>query len=143
MNIHVASYLNWSHKSIKFRAMYKKIYTYSSILTFIVGQPLLFFNPKLGTTIFLGVLAPIIMSYVNVQVITKLSREQGNEMTFRFNIAQFIFKTIFLCLITFVGVKIIELNFKIFVPTLCLTWFVFHLLEGLYTNDLIKKRMDK
>ena len=139
----MASHLDWSHESVKFRAMYKKIYTYSSIITFIVGQPILFFNPKLGTTIFLGVLAPIIMSYVNILVITKLSREQGNEITFRFNIAQFIFKTIFLCLITFIGVKIIQLNFKIFVPTLCFTWFVFHLVEGLYTNDLIKKSIYK
>ena len=139
----MASHLDWSHESVKFRAMYKKIYIYSSILTFIIGQPLLLFDPKLGTIIFLGVLAPIIMSYVNILVITKLSREQGNEITFRFNIAQFIFKTIFLCLITFIGVKIIQLNFKIFVPTLCFTWFVFHLVEGLYTNDLIKKSMDK
>ena len=139
----MASHLDWSHESIKFRAMYKKIYTYSSILTFIVGQPLMFFNPKLGTIIFLGVLAPIIMSYVNILVITKLSREQGNEITFRFNIAQFIFKTIFLCLITFIGVKIIQLNFKIFVPTLCFTWFVFHLVEGLYTNDIIKRSINR
>ena len=139
----MASHLDWSNESIKFRAMYKKIYTYSSILTFIIGQPLLFFNPKLGTTIFLGVLAPILMSYVNVLVITKLSREQGNEITFRFNIAQFIFKTIFLCLITFIGVKIIQLNFKIFVPTLCFTWFVFHLVEGLYTNDIIKRSINR
>ena len=130
------------HEFVKFIAMYKKIYIYSSVLIFIIGQPLLFFNPKLGTIIFLGVLAPIIMSYVNITVITKISREQGNEMTFRFNIAQFIFKTIFLCLVTFIGVKIIELNFKVFVPTLCFTWFVFHLVEGFYTNDLIKKSMD-
>ena len=123
--------------------MYKKIYAYSSILTFTVGQPLLFLNPKLGATIFLGVLAPIVMSYVNVIVITKLSKEEGNEMVFRFNIAQFIFKTIFLCLITFIGVKIIELNFKIFVPTLCFTWFIFHLIEGFYTSNLIEKSMDK
>ena len=139
----MTGHLDWSHETVKFRAMYKKIYTYSSILTFIIGQPLLFFNPKLGTTIFLGVLAPITMSYLNIIVITKLSKEQGNEMTFRFNIAQFIFKTIFLCFITFVGVKTIELNFKIFVPTLCFTWFVFHLVEGFYTNDLIKKSVDK
>ena len=91
----MAGHLDWSHESVKFRAMYKKIYIYSSILAFIIGQPLLLFNPRLGTTIFLGVLAPIIMSYVNIIVITKLSKEQGNEMTFRFNIAQFIFKTIF------------------------------------------------
>ena len=139
----MAGHLDWSHESVKFRAMYKKIYIYSSILTFIIGQPLLFFNPKLGTTIFLGVLSTITMSYLYFIVITKLSKEQGNEMTFRFNIAQFIFKTIFLCFITFVGVKTIELNFKIFVPTLCFTWFVFHLVEGFYTNDLIKKSMDK
>ena len=139
----MASHLDWSHESVKFRAMYKKIYTYSSIITFIVGQPILFFNPKLGTTIFLGVLAPITMSYLNIIMITKLSKEQGNEITFRFNIAQFIFKTIFLCLITFIGVKTIELNFKIFVPTLCFTWFIFHLVEGFYTNDLIKKSVDK
>ena len=139
----MAGHLDWSHGSVKFRAMYKKIYIYSSILTFIIGQPLLLFDPKLGTLIFLGVLAPIIMSYVNIKVITKLSKEQGNETTFRFNIAQFIFKTIFLCLITFIGVKVIELNFKIFVPTLCFTWFVFHLIEGFYTNDLIKKSMNK
>ena len=139
----MAGHLDWSHESVKFRAMYKKIYIYSSILTFIIGQPLLFFNPKLGTTIFLGVLAPIIMSYLNTIVITKLSKEQGNEMAFRFNIAQFIFKTIFLCLITFIGVKTIELNFKIFVPILCFTWFVFHLVEGFYTNDLIRKSVDK
>ena len=139
----MADHLYWSYESVKFRAMYKRIYVYSSILTFIIGQPLLFFNPKLGTTIFLGVLAPITMSYLNIIVITKLSKEQGNEMTFRFNIAQFIFKTIFLCLITFIGVKTIELNFKIFVPTLCFTWFVFHLVEGFYTNDLIKKSVDQ
>ena len=138
----MADHLDWSHEYVIFISMYKKIYTYSSILTFIIGQPLLFFNPKLGTTIFLGVLAPITMSYLNIIVITKISKEQGNEMTFRFNIAQFIFKTIFLCLITFIGVKIIELNFKVFVPTLCFTWFVFHLVEGFYTNDLIKKRVD-
>ena len=131
-----------SYEPVKFRVMYKNIYIYSSVLTFIVGQPLLFFNPKLGTTIFLGVLAPIIMSYVNILLLTRLSKEQGNEITFRFNIAQFIFKTIFLCLITFIGVKIIELNFKVFVPTLCFTWFVFHLVEGFYTNDLIKKSVD-
>ena len=135
-------HLKCLYELVKLRAVYKKIYIYSSVLTFIVGQPLLFFNPRLGTIIFLGVLAPIIMSYVNIVVLTKLSREQGNEITFRFNIAQFIFKTIFLCLITFIGVKIIELNFKVFVPTLCFTWFVFHLVEGFYTSDLIKKSVD-
>jgi len=138
----VISRLDWSHESIKFGVMYKKIYMYSSVLTFLIGQPILFFNLKFGATIFLGVLVPIAMSYINILVITKLTKEQGNTVTFGFNIAQFIIKTIFLCLITFLGIKILGLNFKIFVPILCLTWFVFHLIEGFYTSDLIKKNID-
>ena len=70
----MAGHLDWSHESVKFRTVYKKIYIYSSILTFIIGQPLLFFNPKLGTTIFLGALAPITMSYVNIIVIMAVKR---------------------------------------------------------------------
>ena len=42
---------------------------------------------------------------------------------------QFIVKSIFLCSLTYLGVKIIKLDFRIFVPLLCLTWFVFHLVE--------------
>ena len=122
--------------------MLKKIYIYSFLLIFLIGQPTLFYYPEIGSIIFLGVLTPIAMSFINILIINKLSKEQGNEVTFRFNIAQFIFKTVFLLLLTFIGIKIIGLNFKIFVPTLCLTWFVFHIIEGFYTNTMIKKAIN-
>ncbi len=119
--------------------MYKQIYWYFCILTFIIGQPLLFINFNAGASIFFGMLTPAIMSYVNIQIIEKLSKERGNLMAFGYNMIQFIVKTIFLCSLTFLGVKIINLDFRIFVPLLCLTWFTFHLVEAFFTNDLIKR----
>ena len=119
--------------------MYKPIYWCFCILTFIIGQPLLFINFNAGASIFFGMLTPAIMSYVNIQIIEKLSKEKGNLMAFGYNMIQFIVKTIFLCSLTFIGVKIIHLDFRIFVPLLCLTWFTFHLVEAFFTNDLIKR----
>ncbi len=119
--------------------MYKQIYWYFCILTFIIGQSLLFINFNAGASIFFGMLTPAIMSYINIQIIEKLSKEKGNLMAFGYNMIQFIVKTIFLCSLTFLGVKIINLDFRIFVPLLCLTWFTFHLVEAFFTNDLIKK----
>ena len=79
------------------------------------------------------------MSYLNILVIEKLTIERGNVIAFGYNVFQFIIKTIFLCSLTYVGVKVVELNFKIFIPVLCFTWFVFHIIEGFFTNNLIKK----
>ena len=118
---------------------YKNIYWYFCILIFVVGQPLLIIDFNTGASIFLGMLAPAIMSYINIQFIERLSKEKGNLMAFGFNMMQFIIKSIFLCSLTYLGVKIIKLDFRIFVPLLCLTWFVFHLIEAFFTNSLIKK----
>tara|TARA_B100000902_G_scaffold92480_1_gene95817 strand:+ start:1436 stop:1795 length:360 start_codon:yes stop_codon:yes gene_type:complete len=118
--------------------VYKKIYIYFGLLVFLIGQPLMFFDVKASSTIFLGMLAPMAMSYINILIITKLTKERGSLVTFGFNVIQFIIKTIFLCAITYIGVKVIGLNFKVFIPVLCFTWFIFHILEGLYTNSLIK-----
>ena len=84
-------------------------------------------------------LAPAFMIHINIQLIERLSKEKGNLMAFGFNMMQFIVKSIFLCSLTYLGVKIIKLDFRIFVPLLCLTWFVFHLIEAFFTNSLIKK----
>ena len=102
---------------------YKNIYWYFCILIFVLGQPLLFIDFNTGASIFLGMLAPAIMSYINIQLIERLSKEKGNLMAFGFNMMQFIVKSIFLCSLTYLGVKIIKLDFRIFVPLLCLTWF--------------------
>ena len=121
--------------------MYKRIYLISCVLVAVLGQTLFVFNSKVGSTVLIGMLAPILMSFINMLVIEKLTIEKGNVIVFWYNIAQFIIKTIFLCSLTYIGVKVVELNFRIFVPLLCFTWFVFHVIEGFFTNSLIKNHV--
>ena len=118
--------------------MYKKIYLISCFLVALIGQTIFVFNSKAGSIVLIGMLAPMLMSYINILVIEKLTIERGNVIVFGYNIAQFIIKTIFLCSLTYIGVKVVELNFRIFIPVLCFTWFVFHIIEGFFTNSLIK-----
>ena len=107
----------------------------------VIGQTFFVFNPKAGSMVLIGMLAPMLMSYLNILVIEKLTIEKGNAIAFGYNVAQFIIKTIFLCSLTYIGVKVVELNFKIFIPVLCFTWFVFHIIEGFFTNNLIKNNV--
>ncbi len=121
--------------------MYKRIYLISCVLVAVIGQTLFVFNSKVGSIVLIGMLAPMLMSYINILVIEKLTIERGNVIVFGYNIAQFIIKTIFLCSLTYLGVKVVELNFRIFIPVLCFTWFVFHIIEGFFTNSLIKNHV--
>ena len=121
--------------------MYKKIYLISCFLVALVGQTFFVLNSKAGSIVLIGMLAPMLMSYINILVIEKLTIQRGNVIVFGYNIAQFIIKTIFLCSLTYIGVKVVELNFRIFIPVLCFTWFVFHIIEGFFTNSLIKNHV--
>ena len=121
--------------------MYKRIHLISCVLVAVIGQTFFAFNSKAGSVVLIGMLAPMLMSYINILVIEKLTIERGNVIVFGYNIAQFIIKTVFLCSLTYIGVKVVELNFRIFIPVLCFTWFIFHIIEGFFTNSLIKNHV--
>jgi len=120
--------------------MYKKIYIFFGIFMFLLGFPLTFFYPQLGSVLFLGVLIPTLVSYINLEVIDWLNKHYDIFITFGFNMIQFIVKTIFMLLMVYIGVKIMNFDFRIYVPVLCLTWFFFHILEALYTQNIINKK---
>lgn len=120
--------------------MYKKIYIFFGLFMFLLGFPLTFFYPQLGSVLFLGVLIPTLVSYINLEVIDWLNKHYDIFITFGFNMVQFIVKTIFMLLMVYIGVKIMNFDFRIYVPVLCLTWFFFHILEALYTQNIINKK---
>ena len=120
--------------------MYKKIYIFFGLFMFLVGFPMTFFYPQIGSVLFLGVLIPTLVSYINLEVIDWLNKHYDIFITFGFNMIQFIVKTIFMLLMVYIGVKIMNFDFRIYVPVLCLTWFFFHILEALYTQNIINKK---
>ena len=120
--------------------MYKKIYIFFGLFMFLVGFPLTFFYPQIGSILFFGVLIPTLVSYINLEVIDWLNKHYDVFITFGFNMVQFIIKTIFMLLMVYIGVKIMNFDFRIYIPVLCLTWFFFHILEALYTQNIINKK---
>tara|TARA_B100000965_G_scaffold253818_1_gene213556 strand:- start:660 stop:1040 length:381 start_codon:yes stop_codon:yes gene_type:complete len=120
--------------------MFKKIYIFFGLFMFLVGFPMTFFYPQIGSVLFLGVLIPTLVSYINLEVIDWLNKHYDIFITFGFNMVQFIVKTIFMLLMVYIGVKIMNFDFRIYVPVLCLTWFFFHILEALYTQNIINKK---
>ena len=111
------------------------------LLTFCIGQPLLFFKQELGFTVLLGMLVPTVMSYINIEVIEYLSKTRGNLITFGFNMVQFLTKTIFMCMMTYIGISVLELNATLYISLLCTTWFTFHVLEAFFTQQIIMNKI--
>ena len=83
-----------------------------------------------------GSLIPSIISYINILIIQYLKLKYNDSIVLKFNMLQFVFKTLFMLLMTYLGVKILYLNSGIFVSILCFTWFLFHIIEGLYTKSI-------
>ena len=119
--------------------MIKKIYFFFAISSFILGQLLFLSNKSNGILVFMGMFCPIIMSYLNIEVISWIHNNYGNQATNHFNTFQFVTKSIFMIAMSYVGIKIFNLNFRVYSPTLCTVWFVFHVLEAFYTQSLLNR----
>ena len=120
--------------------MIKKIYSFLTISSFIIGQVLILSNRSGGLIIILGIFLPIMVSYLNIELIKWVHNNYGNQATNYFNIFQFITKSIFMILMSYVGIKIFNLNFKIYIPILCTVWFIFHIVEAFFTQNLLKRQ---
>ena len=87
----------------------------------------------------MGAFVPIFTSYLNIKIIDIISSKCDHQITAKFNAAQFLIKSIFVISLMFIGIKELELNIPIFISCLCSIWFIFHVMEGFYTNSLIKR----
>ena len=87
----------------------------------------------------MGAFIPILTSYLNIKIIDFISLKHDHQITAKFNAEQCLIKSIIVISLMFVGVKEFELNMPIFISCLCSIWFIFHVMDGFYTNSLIKK----
>ena len=72
--------------------------------------------------ILLGVFIPIIFSLVHTIISVYLIYQNGNLSALTWNILGFITKTMFMLFMTYVGVSILELDFRIYIPLLSMSW---------------------
>ena len=91
----------------------------------------------------LGVLAPILLNVMHLVIGVYVVVARGSVMSLGFKGMSFLTKTVALLWMTWLGVSILELNFKIFVPLLTFFWFFTHIVEAFVIQHYIQKNVPR
>ena len=87
----------------------------------------------------LGVLAPIILNLMHLAVGVYVVVARGNVMSLGFTGLSFLSKTVGLLWLTWLGVVMAELDFRIYVPLLTFFWFFTHVVEAFVIQHYMKE----
>ena len=68
---------------------------------------------------------------------------RGNVMSLGFSAMSFLTKSMGMIFLTWLGIEIVGLDFRIFVPLLCFVWFFSHLCEAFVINHYMEKNVPK
>jgi len=91
----------------------------------------------------LGVLAPIFLNLLHMVVGIYVVIQRGSITSLGFTGISFITKTIGMLFLTYLGVSLLELNFRIFVPLLAFFWFFTHVIEAFVIQHYIQQNVPK
>ncbi len=72
---------------------------------------------------------------VGIYVVMK----RGNTISLGFTAMGFLTKTIGMLFLTYLGVSVMELNFRIYVPLLAFFWFFTHIVEAFVIQHYMKE----
>ena len=84
--------------------------------------------------ILMSVIIPILFGLLHTIAGVYLIYTKGNMTALGWNILGFLTKTIFMLFMTYMGVSILELDVRIYVPILSFVWFMSHIGEAFYVN---------
>lgn len=91
----------------------------------------------------LGVLAPILLNVMHLVIGVYVVTARGSVMSLGFTGMSFLTKTIALLWLTWLGVSILYLDYKIYVPLLTFFWFFTHLVEAFVIQHYMGKNVPK
>ncbi len=96
-----------------------------------------------GMYFVLGVLAPSILNLIHLVMNVYIVVARGNIMSLGFSGISFLTKTIGMLFLTWLGVSVVELDFRIYVPILCFVWFFSHIAEAFVIQHYMEQNVPK
>ena len=84
--------------------------------------------------ILMGIIIPIIFSLIHTIVSVWLVYSYGNLSALAWNMMGFLTKSMFMLFMTYTGLFMLELNWKIYIPVLSSVWFISHVWEAFYVT---------
>jgi hypothetical protein len=80
----------------------------------------------------MSVIIPIIFGLMHIITGTYLIYSKGNMTALSWNMLGFLTKSVFMLFMTYMGVSVLEFDFRIYVPILSFVWFMTHIAEAFY-----------
>ena len=89
----------------------------------------------------MGVIAPSFLNLMNLVLNIYIVVARGNLLSLGFTGISFITKTMGMIFFTWLGVSVMELDFRIYVPILTFFWFFSHLCEAFVIQHYMEKNV--
>jgi len=89
----------------------------------------------------MGVLAPSFLNLIHLVLGIYVVMARGNIMSLGFSAMGFLTKTIGMLFLTWLGIEIVGLDYRIFVPILTFVWFFSHIAEAFVIQHYMEKNV--
>ena len=89
----------------------------------------------------MGVIAPSFLNLLHLVIGVYVVNARGSVMSLGFSGISFLTKSMGMIFFTWLGVSMIGLDYRIFVPILCFFWFFSHLAEAFVIQHYIQKNV--
>ena len=89
----------------------------------------------------MGVIAPSFLNLIHLILNIYIVVARGSLMSLGFSGISFLTKSMGMIFFTWLGVSVMGLDFRIYVPILTFFWFFSHIAEAFVINDYMKKNV--
>ena len=89
----------------------------------------------------MGVIAPSFLNLIHMVMGIYVVMARGNLISLGFTGISFITKTIGMLFLTWLGIEIVGLDYRIFVPILSFVWFFSHICEAFVINHYMENNV--
>ena len=89
----------------------------------------------------MGVIAPSFLNLMHLVMGIYVVMARGNLISLGFTGISFITKTIGMLFLTWLGIEVVGLDYRIYVPILSFVWFFSHICEAFVINHYMEKNV--
>ena len=89
----------------------------------------------------MGVIAPSFLNLIHLVMGIYVVVARGNIMSLGFTAMGFLTKSMGMLFLTWLGIEIVGLDFRIYVPILSFVWFFSHIAEAFIINHYMQKNV--
>ena len=89
----------------------------------------------------MGSIAPSFLNLIHMVMGIYVVMARGNLISLGFTGISFITKTIGMLFLTWLGIEIVELDYRIYVPILSFVWFFSHICEAFVINHYMENNV--